>query len=99
MFPPPIQVQREMQSMIEEQGKQLKKMLDQQLITNKTLIKSLDLDLTSPHNQSHKIKDVAVSNTEEFQDNLYHSDIVCQMCLFNGHSVPSNSADSGEGLL
>lgn len=70
-------------------------MLDQQQITNKTLIQSPHLDLTSSDNQSHNIKNVATSKTEEFPDNFYNSNTECQMCVFYGHSVPSHSSDFG----
>lgn len=95
MFPPLIQVQREMRARIEEQGRKLNIMLDQQQITNKTLIQSPHFDLTSSDNQSHNIKNVANSKTEEFLDNFYNSNIECQMCVFYGHSVPSHSSDFG----
>ncbi|KAK2637139.1 hypothetical protein Ddye_031931 [Dipteronia dyeriana] len=67
-----LEVQRNLQLHIEEQGRQLKQMLDQQQEkTNKSLVDTQD----NSHN--HALKDAFVFNVEGFKDSHYSSNVIC----------------------
>ncbi|XWS59236.1 hypothetical protein CRYUN_Cryun08bG0104200 [Craigia yunnanensis] len=54
-----LEIQRKLQLRIEEQGRQLKMMIDQQQKTNERLLKKQDLDITSfDHDPSFSLEDV-----------------------------------------
>ncbi|XP_021282747.1 myb family transcription factor PHL5 isoform X2 [Herrania umbratica] len=60
-----LEIQRNLQLRIEEQGRQLKMMIDQQQKTNESLLKKQDLDITPfDHDPSFSLEDVEVSIAE-----------------------------------
>lgn len=64
-FSIPTQIQRNLQMRIEEQGRQLKMMIDQQQKANENLIKKQDLDITSFDDQpSFSLEEVEASIAE-----------------------------------
>ena len=61
----PTQIQRNLQLRIEEQGRQLKMMIDQQQKTNECLLNKQELDNTSfDHDLSFSLEDMEASIAE-----------------------------------
>ncbi|XP_022766772.1 myb family transcription factor PHL5-like isoform X2 [Durio zibethinus] len=60
-----LEIQRNLQLRIEEQGKQLKMMIDQQQKTNASLLKTQDFDITPfDHDPSFSVEDIEASIAE-----------------------------------
>ncbi|KAK4841564.1 hypothetical protein QYF36_006532 [Acer negundo] len=74
-----LEVQRNLQLHIEEQGRQLKQMLDQQQVnTNKSLVDPHNLDvLTQDSSPNHALKDAFVFSVEGFKDSHCSSNVLC----------------------
>ncbi|WRX25755.1 MYB-CC type transcription factor [Theobroma cacao] len=71
-----LEIQRNLQLRIEEQGRQLKMMIDQQQKTNESLLKKQDLDITPfDHDPSFSLEDVEVSIAENSGDAHFPSKI------------------------
>ncbi|KAL5760566.1 hypothetical protein ACOSQ2_019404 [Xanthoceras sorbifolium] len=73
-----LEVQRNLQLHIEEQGRQLKQMLDQQLKTDKySLVDTHNLDvLTQDNSADHDLKDECVFKLEDLKDSHYSSNVI-----------------------
>lgn len=63
------QIQRNLQLRIEEQGKQLKMMFDQQQKTTNSLLNKQNLDITSPDEPTFILEDIDVSILEGSDNN------------------------------
>ena len=65
------QIQRNLQLRIEEQGKQLKMMFDQQQKTTNSLLNKQNLDITSPDEPTFSLEDIDVSILEGSDNNTH----------------------------
>ncbi|EEF32013.1 myb family transcription factor PHL5 isoform X2 [Ricinus communis] len=66
-----LEIQKNLQLRIEEQGRQLKRMFDQQQRTNNNLFRNQNLDSISPDEQAFSLEDIEISFAEGSSNNSH----------------------------